>query len=83
MITIDIEFYHRIENHLVDEKRISLPEDIIFSAAQSTDIHYINARPFEVTEDIKKHSIQMYPELAEKFRKYDAYFIGWIGLKTK
>lgn len=76
MITIDIEFYHHTEDYLVHKIRTDLPDDIVFDGAESTDVNYINARPFEVTDGMKNYAIEKHPDLAQKFEENDAFFIG-------
>lgn len=80
MMTIDIEFYDKKTEFIADEIRILVPKNIVFTAAESENINYINARPFDVSEQMKEYVIQHYPEHVEKFDLYDPDFIGREGV---
>ena len=86
MITIDIEFFDKETEFIADEIRLGVPDDMVFRAVEtenpeeSKNISYINARPFDVTDEIKAYVIEHHPETAEKFEAYLYEFIGRHGL---
>lgn len=81
MITIEIDFYDKKTEFIADEFLLNVPERMVFAAAESTNIEYINARPFDVSDDIRTYAIDHHPELKEKFLTYDYDFIGRHGLE--
>jgi hypothetical protein len=86
MIRISIRFYNKKTKFIADEQKIDCPDDLVFAAAKGEELNiameenqaidYINCRPFDVSNAMKKHAIEQYPELKEKFQKYDCSFIG-------
>lgn len=50
-------------------------------AAEGHTIAYINARPFNVTDEMRAYATEQFPELKNKFDQYDYSFIGRHKLK--
>ena len=95
MITINIRFYDKKTEFIVDAKKIDAPYHLVLAAAEEdeftgdelslaleegTQIDYINCRPFSLTEQIKTYAIERHPDLKDKFDKYTCSFIGRHGL---
>lgn len=80
MTIILIDFFDRRTEKHIDEVKIDVPDDLVFEAAQSTDISYINARPFDVSSRMIEYIIKERPELKEKFDHCIHEFIGRHGL---
>ena len=86
MIRISVEFADKETGFLVEDIKLEIPDEIIFRAIEqenekeSRNIEYINALMFDVSDEMKVHIIQEYPETAKKFEKYNYFFIGRQGL---
>lgn len=76
MIKIDIEFYDKSTEFMVEYIQITLPEQIVFEAAETNDIDEINTLMYDVSEEMKEYVIQNYLEYKEKFDLYDYNFMG-------
>jgi len=83
MITIDIEFYDKETEFMVEEILFHLPEEIIFRAANTENIHEINARMFDVSSDMKDYIVQKFPAYKKQFDLYDYNFSGRHGLNPE
>jgi hypothetical protein len=95
MITILIDFFDKKTKRAVDKIKISMPDEIVISAAEKDEytgeelsqamaegkhIHYINCRPFAVSDEMKAYIIERHPDLKENFEIYLHEFIGRHGL---
>lgn len=95
MITINVRFYDKKTEFIADEAKIEVPYDIVLDAAEKDEytgselaeamterkqVDYINCRPFEITDQMKKYIIKNYPETKDKFDQYLYDFIGRHGL---
>jgi hypothetical protein len=76
MITVTIDFFNSKTEEHIESFKIELPDDIVFEAADSNDINYINARPFYVSERMKEYIVQQKPEFMKKFELCLHEFIG-------
>jgi len=80
MITIDIEFYDKETEFIVEDIRIDLPEEMVFEAAGSSDISEINSLMYDLSDDMINYVVKYHPETKEKFSMYLHSFIGRHGL---
>ena len=76
MIAINVEFYDRNTDFMIDEIRVEVPDDIVFRSAETTAIDEINAFMFDISEELKNYILEKYPHLNEKFLLYNADFSG-------
>jgi hypothetical protein len=80
MITVRIYFFNKETEDLLNKVKIEVPDEIVFEAADSSDIGYINARPFDVPKQMIEYIIQKNPELKILFETCIYEFIGRHGL---
>lgn len=79
-ITVEIDFYDKNTESIVDEVRIDLPEEIVFAATESRNVNEINSFMYAVSEEMKDYVMKHYPEHKDKFGLYLHDFIGRHGL---
>jgi hypothetical protein len=95
MIKIELGFFDKKTEIVVESIEIDVPDDIVFNAvkhdeftgnefvlasANNKQIDYINSRPFDVTEEMKAFVVKEHPDLEKKFDLYLHEFIGRHGL---
>ena len=80
MITVAIKFYDKNTEFIAEDVRLHLPQEIVFEAAESTNVSEINSFMYDVSDEMKDYIIKHYPDLEKKFDLYLYDFIGRHGL---